>query len=86
MDLNARFDVNCGWKDGQMDAQKDAQKSQMPISHLANLKAGVTKKSVLYQKKYGTENTAFSSVVIFSHSVIGNQNLPVQKTRGPRWP
>ena len=34
MDFNARVDVNCGRKDGQME-------NQMPISHLA--KVGVTK-------------------------------------------
>ena len=34
MDLNARVDVNCGWKDGQME-------NRTPISHLA--RAGATK-------------------------------------------
>ena len=35
MDLNARVDVNCGWKDRQTDGRT---KNWNPISHLA--KAG----------------------------------------------
>ena len=47
MDLNARVDVNCGWKDGQMERLMDGQtENRTPISHLA--KAGATKKSKKY--------------------------------------
>ena len=44
MDLNAKMDINCGWKDGWMDGLTE---NQTPISHLA--KAGVTKISSLRQ-------------------------------------
>ena len=41
MDLNARVDLNCGWKDGQTDGRTE---NGTPISHLA--KAGATMRNI----------------------------------------
>ena len=47
MDLNARVDVNCGWKDGWTDGWTE---NRMPISHLA--RAGAIKQKELKYKTF----------------------------------